>query len=441
MKNTIITMFILCISTFAYTQDYEVTFAAHGIGSVVDSVQIENITQNKSISIAGSDVLNLLGFVDNKNIINENENFQIYPNPTGDIANASFYSTNSENVLIKIFDVSGKLIGEKTEYCSIGSNSFSISGLSQGLYIVNLQSESFKQSSQLIITGSNSNELAIKSATNDFSSEKIQKATKSTIPWQYNDGDILIFKGFSGGHSRIYVYYVNTDAIINFDFVLCQDSDGQKYTVTSIGTEIYMAENLRTTKYNNGIPIDKVDASPSWADLTAGAYCYYDNDSLTNAATYGTLYNFTAVITGNLCPNGWHVPSDTEWQDLFIFLQNNGYNYTGINDNDNDHTTFNQMTKSICSTTDWADSDIEGTPGSTDYPNYRNRSGFSAKPAGMLSPIVGSTSNMHIMANWWTSTEYSETNAKRVVIITDMEGASFLNLDKTFGLSVRCVKD
>jgi uncharacterized protein (TIGR02145 family) len=169
--------------------------------------------------------------------------------------------------------------------------------------------------------------------------------------------------------------YVNSDVVLNFDFVLCQDADGQKYTVTSIGGEIYMAENLRTTKYNNGIPIDQVDADPSWADLTEGAYCYYNNDSLSYAATYGALYNFTAVNTGNLCPNGWHVPSDTEWQDLFIFLQNNGYNYTGISDTDNDHTTFNQMTKSICSTTDWADTDIEVTP---EYrlSNYRKGQDF-----------------------------------------------------------------
>ena len=85
------------------------------------------------------------------------------------------------------------------------------------------------------------------------------------------------------------------------------DKDGNVYTSVTIGTQVWMVENLKTTKYNDGTPIPNVTDNTEWSNLTTPAYCWYDND-ITKKNPYGALYNGYAVRTGKLCPTGWHVP-------------------------------------------------------------------------------------------------------------------------------------
>jgi uncharacterized protein (TIGR02145 family) len=104
------------------------------------------------------------------------------------------------------------------------------------------------------------------------------------------------------------------------------DIDGNPYCTVIIGTQTWMAENLKTTKYNDGTPIPKVTDAAEWGSLLvrnmddysiSGAYCWYNNDSLYEK-DYGKLYNFGAVATSRLCPVGWHVPNTQEWRTLWL---------------------------------------------------------------------------------------------------------------------------
>ena len=99
-----------------------------------------------------------------------------------------------------------------------------------------------------------------------------------------------------------------------------QDVDGNYYQTAQIGTQLWMAENLKTTKYNDGSPIPTETDNTIWSTMTTPAYCWYDNDETNNKPFYGALYNWYTINTGNLCPSGWHVPSDDEWKTLEIFL-------------------------------------------------------------------------------------------------------------------------
>lgn len=94
-----------------------------------------------------------------------------------------------------------------------------------------------------------------------------------------------------------------------------KDIDGNIYPTIKIGGQIWMAENLRTTKYNTGVPIVNEADATAWGKLTTGAWCNYNNKT-ENDAIYGKLYNWYAVNTGKLCPQGWHIPSDEENQKL-----------------------------------------------------------------------------------------------------------------------------
>jgi uncharacterized protein (TIGR02145 family) len=108
----------------------------------------------------------------------------------------------------------------------------------------------------------------------------------------------------------------------------------------------WMAGNLKTTSYSDGTPIPNITDNDSWAILTTGAYCNYDNLE-SNAAIYGRLYNWYAINTGKLAPEGWHVATDDEWNILENFLLSNGYNYDGTKDEDD-------MPNRICAKTNRA---------------------------------------------------------------------------------------
>lgn len=194
------------------------------------------------------------------------------------------------------------------------------------------------------------------------------------------------------------------------------DIDGNIYKTVKIGNQIWMAENLKTTRYNDGTPIPNVTDNNEWSTLTTGAYCYYDNYNGNNDI-YGKLYNQYAVGTGKLGPKGWHVPSDIEWLQLLSFLAGGTLHYDDIIK---------------------AAEKMRNTSGWPVNKNGNNNSGFSGLPSGDRT-IDGNFYNFD-KGFWWTSENYN----------TFTEGFVAFSLDyyvtRDFyhhnnGLSVRCIKD
>lgn len=98
------------------------------------------------------------------------------------------------------------------------------------------------------------------------------------------------------------------------------DADGNVYDTVMIGTQVWLKSNLKTTKYNDGVPIPNVTDNVTWSNLTTPAYCWYENNKATYGDVYGALYNGYSVATGKLCPTGWHVPTNQEWTTLIDYL-------------------------------------------------------------------------------------------------------------------------
>jgi uncharacterized protein (TIGR02145 family) len=210
------------------------------------------------------------------------------------------------------------------------------------------------------------------------------------------------------------------------------DIDGNVYTTVTIGTQVWMAENLKVTKYRNGDAIPNVTDNTQWQSLTTGAYCNYDNNA-TNANTYGRLYNWHAVGTGNLCPTGWHVPTDAQWATFRDYLIANGYNYNGS-------TGGNQTGKSLASATGWQLSTLPGTVGNTDYPQKRNATGFTALPSGTRN-LNGAFGNIGELAIWWLATDNGIIAGVVFIWYDSATAIDASNELKNFGHSVRCLKD
>lgn len=213
-----------------------------------------------------------------------------------------------------------------------------------------------------------------------------------------------------------------------------EDASGNVYKTIKIGSQIWMAENLKTTKYNDGTPIPNVTDAVAWGKLSAGAYCNYDNLE-SNVATYGLLYNWYAVNTGKLAPKGWHVPTNDDWIILENYLIANGYNYDGTK-------AENKVAKSLCSTNGWTLSSNTGTPGAA--PGNNNSSGFTAFPGG--GRFSGGTfGNVGEIGLWWSSTEFNffvdEYSAYCRFLYYNDRNLYKTNNSKECGFSVRLVRD
>src|SRR5690554_111384 len=210
------------------------------------------------------------------------------------------------------------------------------------------------------------------------------------------------------------------------------DIDGNTYKTVTIGTQTWMAENLKVTKYNDGIAIPNVTDNTAWW-LPTGALCDYDNTP-SNSETYGKLYNWDAVNTGKLCPTGWHVPNDDDWNTLENYLIANGYNYDGT-------TTDNKIAKALASPDGWPSATVEGSIGNNDYPHKQNVSGFSALPGGYRFAPSGTYDAIGTRGFWWSATETAETKANGRRMYNDYIHLRTLDSGKSLGWSVRCVRD
>ncbi len=208
-----------------------------------------------------------------------------------------------------------------------------------------------------------------------------------------------------------------------------KDQDGNSYKTIKIGNQIWMAENLKTTKFNDATSIPLVTDNNEWDALTAPAYCWYNNDELSYKNEHGALYNWFAVNTKKLCPTGWHVPTDVEWRKLDDYLIKNGYGYKG---------SETDIGKSMAATLGWISSPKAGTVGNDQMSN--NRSGFTALPSGGRSS-TGIFSKIGSTCYWWCSTENSSTYAYTRSMTYFYSTVDSVTYYKRDGFSVRCLRD
>lgn len=208
------------------------------------------------------------------------------------------------------------------------------------------------------------------------------------------------------------------------------DIDGNIYQYLTIGNQIWMTENLRTTKYRNGDPIPAGLNDETWAGTTSGAYAIYGNDD-TNDNEFGKLYNWYAVTDSrHICPTGWHEPVDEEWKTLETYMINNGYGFGG---------SGNDIAKSMSATSGWVESSIAGSVGNDQSSN--NSIGFSALPGGLRHPN-GYFDFIDYIGLWWTSSNVDPgSTALSRYLQHDSVGLTTAQYDKHKGLSVRCIKD
>jgi uncharacterized protein (TIGR02145 family) len=203
------------------------------------------------------------------------------------------------------------------------------------------------------------------------------------------------------------------------------DIDGNVYQVVQIGEQFWMAENLKTTRYNDGELMPLVKEDSNWFSMTEPAYSWPNNDSL-DIELYGLYYNWYVVESGKVCPTGWHVPAQNEWIALEDFLTMEGYDNVPI---------------TLASQEHWP-------PGSysSDYycigynPSGNNEFGFSGLPAASRLEDEDYY-DVYGQASWWMSNEFSEFRGQAYKIRNYYCQIKLPKEKKNSGLTIRCIKD
>ncbi len=223
------------------------------------------------------------------------------------------------------------------------------------------------------------------------------------------------FEGWNGQ----WVSFSNTSGPTGSGMVT--DIDGNQYLTVTIGQQTWMRENLRTTRYRDGDLIPEVLLSSDWAGLKTGAWTWYDHDPEKDVP-YGKLYNWYAVNDASgLCPTGWHIPTDSEWTTLTDLL--GGESVAG--------GAFKTTGTIEAGTGYWRDPNT----------GANNGSGFTGLPGGGRTAFTGSFLSFGASGNWWSSTEFSGSNAWRRYLESTTDDVNRGDDDKRLGLSVRCIKD
>lgn len=202
---------------------------------------------------------------------------------------------------------------------------------------------------------------------------------------------------------------------------IVKDVEGNSYTTVTIGTQTWLVENLKTTKYNDGTDIPILTGDDDWEFTASGAYCWYENN-VSNKSVYGALYNWYAANSGKLCPTGWHVPSKEEIETLADKFGGHALAGADLKEDGLSH---------------WREPNTGAT----------NSSGFTGLPGG--TRFIGdgggvAFESITTYGNLWTTTPYpygSYNHSYYAQLVFSSTGFGTGSRPKATGFSVRCLKD
>ena len=191
------------------------------------------------------------------------------------------------------------------------------------------------------------------------------------------------------------------------------DIEGNVYHTVTIGSQVWMVENLKVSKYTDGTAIPLVTDNTAWGNLTTAGYCWYNNDAA-NKNIYGSLYNWYTINTFKLCPNGWHVPSVDDWATLTSFIAGT-------------HAAGGKLKET--GTTHWQSPNTAAT----------DEYSFKALPGGWRDNNGGAFNLIGQDGYWWSTTYLSDPDMLYISYGSDQ--VTVTSRDFRAGLSIRCVKD
>lgn len=424
---------LLAASLQSFALDYTITFTGTSSGAsiTVGDVLVQNLTNGTSVTVPSGNTLNL---TDKTAAVEKlsatDETIHVYPTAVVGTSTLSFYARQAGITQLNAFSLDGRKVAWISTNLQTGSNTFELS-LPKGIFVIQVSGNEYAYTAKIINQSGTQSKPGITYVGTEKPVSSIPQKSKSTAlgvtTMTYATGDQLLYKATSGTYSTIVTDVPTAGKTTNFNFVACTDADGNNYTTVTIGNQTWMAENLKTTTYNDGITaIPLVTDNSAWTALSTPAYCWYNNDATTYKNKYGALYNWYTVNTAKLAPTGWHVPTDAEWTTLTVYVTAHLGN------------SLNAC-KALAATTDWTTYSTTGTIGNNLTMN--NSTGFSVLPVGGRLYNDGTFYDLGLYGFLWSATELNTSYAWGRYVTYYGNRVYQSNYGKANGFSVRCVRD
>lgn len=442
MKKSIVAAAVLLLMIGPVkTQDIEVSF--NGGGTVIDSVIATNLTSGESVQLPGDATLILRRGTTGMNHVPFEENRVLVMNRSDNELFLNYSSPEQQDIIIRICDISGKILTQKGIQAQQGINQYILSTRTDGIHLITIMAQEGCYSMKGILQGKGTNEIRF---AGNLGMNPVHPTLKSSQGDSYilvfSTGDIVSYQFHSGKSITFINEEAGASSVLSPEFHECVDYEGNSYSVVKVGNQWWMAENLKSTRYSDGTEVYLLEDDDLWSHLLFNekACCFYDNEE---SLGYGTLYTYGAAVNGipnrgtyestGICPHGWHLPGDTEWMELQNYLIDHGYNWDGT-------TTDNKIGKSLASTSGWVENEfIDGYVGNNQGSN--NRTGFNARPFGSRSAENGLFLDEGYEGTWWSSSEHSDLSAYKWNLSTSLASLNHHHNYKTTGYSVRCIKN
>ncbi len=441
----------MIVGTVAQKPSITMTFTADDNGQHVplDSILIMNLTQGGDTTLYSPDTVLVLNYnMGLKEVSDLSSNgfslFQNYPNPIEGKTIVSLWLPDRNDILITISDVIGRVVVNQEFQLEQGDHTFTFCPGSESFYFLTAravqQSRTIKMfNSPGIAAVSGLCTLEYNGAKNGFGGYKAGILLNNFV---FDPGDQLQYTATSALGNRTIIDSPSGNLTYTFLFgsggMPCPnmptvtDIDGNVYNTVLIGSQCWMKENLKTTTYRNGTSIPNVIDTTAWLNLTTGAYVWYDND-ISWKDKYGALYNwFTAIDSNGLCPTGWHVPPQDDWDVLFGLIGNVQQPIFNVLKS---CRQVNSTLGGSCNTNNhprW-DADVDDY-GTDDY-------GFAGLPGGYRHSH-GSFNLRDSHGFWWTTT-LDSLNMVWLEYLYSASGCIYICVtnNKEPGYSVRCLRD
>ena len=348
MKQLITILILLFTINQSFSQTIELTFTAEYNSQHIqmDSVYIRNQSQSSDTVLYYPDTVlyisnvGMYEFEPANSVLAVSQN---YPNPFTHQTFVNIYLSKDELISICVFDIMGRKLAGYENNLSAGKHVFSFYGGMDNYYLFSVTTPYEKKMIKMFGCGNETRDYCKLVYDGMSGDQRMMKAVNSSFV--YSQGDLLSYIGYttiSGNkgsgliddvptNTETYVFDIEEDGVPCPGTPTVTDIDGNVYATVRIGGQCWMAENLKTTRYQDGSSIDYPGINETlWDTITSGAYAWYDNDTAYKNI-YGGLYNgYTILNSTSVCPIGWHVPSDEEWCILENYVERGTDTYCDI---------------------------------------------------------------------------------------------------------------
>jgi uncharacterized protein (TIGR02145 family) len=434
----ILALFLTTSSLFA--QDNYIYFTPSSDTVLIESIKVENLRTNDTLSIEPNATLHIVSGANLKFMALEPQKFKVFPNPSESNFNISYFAENSGTVNFTIFNISGAVVYKNSFYNKKAYHQLELNAKLSGIYFIQISGDTFSYYIKVIGTAdetyiegirhANSIDIENENTENDESNIYLKQSLENTLAYTFGDVLLFTFTSNEGDITKKTLvinqgdYYDGEYIDLEVSFYRCIDIEGKHYPVIVIANRIWMAENLNTKYFINNNEITTITDNAEWRKTSKPAYSIYANNA-NNSGIYGKLYNWYAVNNEvPMCPKGWHIPSDADWKIIENLIEVQNIDTIGW-----------RASNSACYLK-------SATQGIWDLPDKKlvNSTGFTAMPGGMRA-LTGEFHYKDDYAAWWTSSEQNEKNAWCRALDNSSCNIFREHGSKSLGLSVRCVYD